>query len=392
MEHRDDDNAAVGRTWSWRKGDPVYSVENMPICEPVYTKGEALGRRTVNGEYVHDVVRVPHYSGSGKGVGYGPFPAMPEDPGQMPSVALWTHTLQLGGAEKHTVDLACGLQARGFEVKGLGCMETMAEADHGLLSRITDAGIPVVKGYPEADVVLFWGTPARFPRAPCICIRHNGTGPWAPWAEHVVFVGPGGIPNGVEVLQNVYTPRMPGDPFTVGMLGRYSPEKRIDLAIDAMARLPERFRLVSAGPVHGWSDGRSAVEAQAERHGLNGRVELRGTCVPADLFRDVDCLLNCSDTEGLPMAVLEAAGAGIPVIHTGAGTLSEALPPDMAVHCGQSPEAIAIAIDALESHPSAGLVCSRNARQHVADKYSQASMLDGFAALAWHAHNTEVTR
>jgi glycosyltransferase involved in cell wall biosynthesis len=107
---------------------------------------------------------------------------------------------------------------------------------------------------------------------------------------------------------------------TVLWLGRLTRQKRPELALQAVARARQRLtaeaidlRLVlcGEGPL------RTAVEHQVARLGLTGVVELAGFCDnPFVRMREADCLLMTSDHEGLPNALIEAQGLGLPAVAT----------------------------------------------------------------------------
>jgi glycosyltransferase involved in cell wall biosynthesis len=107
------------------------------------------------------------------------------------------------------------------------------------------------------------------------------------------------------------------------MLARLAPPKRHDLALRALElvrrRLPEaELLVVGDGP------GRPALERRAGELGLTAAVRLLGTRsdVP-ELLASASCLLLASDYEGCPLSVIEAMAAGVPVVGTAVGGLSE---------------------------------------------------------------------
>jgi colanic acid/amylovoran biosynthesis glycosyltransferase len=106
-----------------------------------------------------------------------------------------------------------------------------------------------------------------------------------------------------------------GAPVIVA-IGRLSAEKGFSVLIDAMARLrdaqvPATLRLVGDGPE------RARLTAQIEALDLADRVRLDGELTP-DEVRDalteaqVFCLPSFS--EGLPVSIMEAMAAGVPVV------------------------------------------------------------------------------
>ena len=128
------------------------------------------------------------------------------------------------------------------------------------------------------------------------------------------------IPNGVDVARF----DVPREPVfgRVLFLGRLASQKRPDLAVEAIARLPAPVELDLA------NDGpeREAVEQVARGLGVGERVHFLGyrDDVPRLLSR-ASCLLLTSDYEGASLTVLEAMAAGVPVVATRVGGVEEAL-------------------------------------------------------------------
>lgn len=115
---------------------------------------------------------------------------------------------------------------------------------------------------------------------------------------------------------------LPPDTFVVLWAGRFDPVKRLDLLLDAAARLPEpdwRFVLAGDGPLRGAIEQRVARESQ-----LTQRVRIAGW------LDDLSTALSAADvfafpslTEGTPNAVLTAMAAGVPVVGSAIPSLRE---------------------------------------------------------------------
>lgn len=132
-----------------------------------------------------------------------------------------------------------------------------------------------------------------------------------------------GLRGEVTVLEGEYAgptepaggPEPPGEPLVV-FAGRLIPEKRVTLAVDAVAiaiaRMPElRAVFYGDGPERGKLLGAIA------RHGLEGRIEAPGFADAAVLHADQRrglCMLSTSRREGYGMVVVEAAAQGTPSI------------------------------------------------------------------------------
>lgn len=109
---------------------------------------------------------------------------------------------------------------------------------------------------------------------------------------------------------------LPTDATVVGCIGSISAEKRVNLAVDAIARLDGvHLLVVGDGP------DRAEVETYARR-ALGERVTFTG--VLADVtaaYWAIDALLLTSRTEGMPGVVLEATLTHMPVVATDVGAV-----------------------------------------------------------------------
>ncbi len=114
-----------------------------------------------------------------------------------------------------------------------------------------------------------------------------------------------------------------GGGLRVGLVARLSPEKGVDLFLQAAARAAESFPEVSFA-VAGDGPDRAALERLIVELGLERRAELTGpqTDMPA-FYASLDLLVSSSRQEGLPMALLEGAASGLPVVATRVGAVPE---------------------------------------------------------------------
>jgi glycosyltransferase involved in cell wall biosynthesis len=99
------------------------------------------------------------------------------------------------------------------------------------------------------------------------------------------------------------------------VVGRLSEQKRIDLALRVLAQLRRRRA------VRLWVLGRGPLETQlrelASELGVAEVVDWLGFCDnPFPLMRNADLFLSTSDYEGLPNALIEAQGLGLPSVAT----------------------------------------------------------------------------
>lgn len=112
---------------------------------------------------------------------------------------------------------------------------------------------------------------------------------------------------------------------TLGVIGRFSPEKGQDVMLDA---LPEVLAAHSQVQVRIIGDGqeRAALESRAEALGVRDAVKFTGwrSDMP-EQYEQLDALVLSSRSEGLPFAVLEAMSYGLPVVATQVGAIDSVI-------------------------------------------------------------------
>ena len=111
---------------------------------------------------------------------------------------------------------------------------------------------------------------------------------------------------------------------TVGAACRLVPEKDIDFSLRAWAALRprehERLRIAGHGPA------RAALHELAKDLGIQESVDFLGLVVDIESFyREVSIFAHPSRAEGLGLATIEAAAAGLPVVATRTGGVEEAV-------------------------------------------------------------------
>ncbi len=119
----------------------------------------------------------------------------------------------------------------------------------------------------------------------------------------------------------------PGAPL-IGSLGRLEPQKDYACLVEAAAAVLREFpraRFIVAGE----GPDRPALEAAIHAHGLQANFSLIGFCPePENFLGALDLYVSSSRWEGLPLAVLEAIAAGVPVVATRAGATAEVVTPN----------------------------------------------------------------
>jgi glycosyltransferase involved in cell wall biosynthesis len=141
------------------------------------------------------------------------------------------------------------------------------------------------------------------------------------------------IPNGISPSRELSFQSSPDEEistfcrgsFTLGSVGRLSPEKGYDVLLEAVNILVGRglpIKLVILGE----GQERARLERLVADFGLTERVSLPGYRHNArDYFPLFDVFVLSSFTEGLPITLLEAMGSGRPIVATKVGSIPEVL-------------------------------------------------------------------
>jgi glycosyltransferase involved in cell wall biosynthesis len=195
------------------------------------------------------------------------------------------------------------------------------------------------------------------------------------------------IPNGVDLAawsREVTPARSPwAGGRTLMFVGRLVPQKRVDVLLDAFARVcaqaaDARLLLAGGGPL------RAALVAQAKALGIAERVAFLGQRDEVlSLHRAARGLVLPSEGEGLPNVVLEALAAGTPVIATdvtGTRELARDGVEALLVPPGDA-GALAIAMLRLIDDPALGARLAAAGRTRVAEGFDLERVADRYAAL-----------
>jgi glycosyltransferase involved in cell wall biosynthesis len=199
------------------------------------------------------------------------------------------------------------------------------------------------------------------------------------------------IRNGVELIQPLTADRRlevrarlgAGDGLLLGCVANYRPIKRLDLVIDSFAPLAATdptitLALVGEGPL------RHDLQAQIDRLGLGGRVRLHGAELDArSLYAAFDVVVQGSDSEGLPNAMLEAAAAGRAVVATAVGGTTEVVidgQTGLTVPVGDA-VALTAALRRMITDPGLRERLGTAAREHTAVTFGMDRFVTEFASL-----------
>ncbi|MGX6449952.1 glycosyltransferase, partial [Patulibacter sp. S7RM1-6] len=131
---------------------------------------------------------------------------------------------------------------------------------------------------------------------------------------------------------------IPADAFAIAMVSVMRPEKGHDVAVEAFARLRRRVphaHLVVIGD----GEQRPLVERAAAELG-DGSIHVLGERMDVmRLLGAADVLIQPSRVEALPMALIEAMAAGLPVVATAVGGVPELVDGEVGALLGPEPRA-----------------------------------------------------
>jgi glycosyltransferase involved in cell wall biosynthesis len=306
-------------------------------------------------------------------------------------------SLDIGGVERLAVDLARQQKAEGHKpsiycTSHPGQLAPEAEAAdvpvHSFgkttgfsLRLIWDLASRLRVDRPDVlhahnALVLHYGiAAARLARVPVVVnTRHGGNMNWDPhcehiwrhavrWADAVVFISEGVreyyitrdrlsrrntsvIYNGIDLEKFSAHPAHPAASlphFRVGCVGRLVPAKDHVTLIRAFASVTA---VMPAAELHILGDGpcRAAIAHTAESLGIANRVFLHGAGYDvAGFLSALDLFVLSSIDEGLPISLMEAMAAGLPVVSTRLPGLTELAPESVvAGYCAPGqPESLA---------------------------------------------------
>jgi glycosyltransferase involved in cell wall biosynthesis len=296
--------------------------------------------------------------------------------------------LELGGLERLAVDLAlaqkqaghqllvyclfhAGPLAASLEAAGIPVVPFQKAAGFStstvlaMAKRLREDGTDVIHGH-NPGVHHYAALAARVAGVPvCINTRHSVTNSqgvpyqeryfrWVkPLTGHVVFVcdfvrrgleDKLGYPpekcsvilNGIPLAPFLAHPASPArrrPRIRFGTIGRLVPAKGHAILIDAFARVCQTAPDAELS-IYGYGELHEELRAQIARLGLEGRARLEGrTEDSAATLQQFDVFVFSSVNEGLPLVILEAMAAGLPIITTDVGGIPEVVPSESAWLC-----------------------------------------------------------
>lgn len=204
------------------------------------------------------------------------------------------------------------------------------------------------------------------------------------YSKRTVHVVPNGVPARSELLERKSSPR---GVCTIGTLAMFRPRKGIEVLLEAVGMLKSRgmsVRLRAVGPFE-TPDYERETKAFAARLGLSEAVEWTG------FRRDVNAEFDAMDvfvlpsliSEGMPMSVLEAMAAGVPVVSTSVDGVVDVISDriDGLLASPGNADDLARALAEIIRGDIDWSVLRQNAHRRHAETYSDRTMAAGVAAI-----------
>jgi glycosyltransferase involved in cell wall biosynthesis len=135
------------------------------------------------------------------------------------------------------------------------------------------------------------------------------------------------VANGIEVARmQKRRARLQERPICVGLAGRLVPVKRVDVFLRTASLLNEKVPGAFLFKIYGDGPEESALRALAAELNLLGTLFFEGFVLDiAAAIAQLDLLLLTSESEGLPMVILEAMALDVPVIASAVGEIPAVL-------------------------------------------------------------------
>ncbi|WDI40597.1 glycosyltransferase family 4 protein [Bremerella sp. P1] len=320
-----------------------------------------------------------------------------------------------GGVEQHLSSLVRFLDPSRVVIQR--CIVTQANLVNQEFCQ--KLGLPVEVGQQEAvrraaedsDVLLYWGigldnwlTDVKPPL--CVFLAH-GEADWTRSTlmrnhritDHVIAVSQRAkklvcdgfettvIPNGIDTARLATTRSRkdvreslgfgPHD-FLLGIVARFSSEKRFELLIETVASLPRNFKMLAVG----FGPKLTKYLEMANRLIPNRYAFVSATDYLGDYYQAMDAYCMTSEHEGFGLVVLEAMFHGLPIIATEVGAV-----PELITH-GQSgmivdgdPHCFAEAAKTLQTRRAWANALGTEARQFAMQHGHARQMADRYTSL-----------
>jgi glycosyltransferase involved in cell wall biosynthesis len=192
------------------------------------------------------------------------------------------------------------------------------------------------------------------------------------------------VPNGIDCdrFSDLATEQYPvaGTGPVIGTVAALRAEKNLPRLIQAFALLrakqPCRLVIAGGGPV------RESLEAEAAKLGVASDVTFTGAISDTErVYAAMDVFALSSDTEQMPLSVIEAMAAGLPIAATNVGDMAVIVAEENRPYLvPRDDKALAGAIEALLADPTHAQIGAAN-QQKAREKYNLDTMMKAYDRL-----------
>ena len=194
------------------------------------------------------------------------------------------------------------------------------------------------------------------------------------------------VPNGIARTNPLKRATRPDNRMSLGFIGRINPKKGLHHLLEALhilRRTHTNVTLTIAGDRAQFPAYVARLDAQVARLGLGDYVRWPGFLNEAakrQMLAATDVFLHASESEGMPMAILEAMEAGVACVITPGCYMSEAVAAGAVVQVQSNPASLAAVLVELNAEPDRRTELARAGQNHaranhawpvIAERYRQ---------------------
>lgn len=178
------------------------------------------------------------------------------------------------------------------------------------------------------------------------------------------------IPNGIAAVSPPANERSTSRGTSLGFIGRINPKKGLHHLLRALKCLHDSHpdtTLTIAGNRSQFPSYAQALDRLARDLGVTASLRWTGFLDEEGkraLLSEIDIFVHASDSEGMPMAILEAMEAGVPCVVTPGCYMRHAAESGAVLEVEQSPHAIARALARLIDEPNERKRLGASGQQH----------------------------
>lgn len=204
------------------------------------------------------------------------------------------------------------------------------------------------------------------------------------------------VPNGIECTAPPARTRqtLDGTEISLGFIGRINPKKGLHHLLDALHILRQTHpaaTLTIAGSRAQFPAYVARLDAQATRLGLHDALRWPGFLdekAKRQMLAETDIFVHASDSEGMPMAVLEGMEAGVACVVTPGCYMHEAATAGAVLEVEQDPSALAQALGRLATKQEDRISLAQSGEHYARTVHAWPQIADRYREIYATAGNT----